>query len=67
MNHVQNLHSRVRQELHSVGGQYLHAGRLNAKLSCWPRGNNCLKALKKELHTGQNAKYAHRQIIYLPS
>jgi len=62
MNHVQNLHSRVGQELHSVGGQYLHAGCLNAKFSCWPTGNNCLKALKKELHAGQNAKYAHRLI-----
>jgi hypothetical protein len=38
----------------------LHAGSLNAKFSCWPTGNNCLKALKKELHAGQNAKYAHR-------
>jgi hypothetical protein len=62
MNHVQKLHSRVVQELHSVEGQYLHAGSLNAKFSCWPRGKDCLKALKKDLHTGQNAKYACRQI-----
>jgi len=60
MNHVQNLHSRVGQELHAPGGQYLHAGGLNAIISRRPTGNNCLKALKKELHAGQNAKYAHR-------
>jgi hypothetical protein len=41
----------------------LHAGGLNAKFSCWPTRNNCLKALKKELHAGQNAKYACRQEI----
>jgi hypothetical protein len=61
MNHVQKLHSRVMQDLHSVGGQYLHAGGLNAKFSFRPRGKHCLKALKKELHAGQNAKYACRQ------
>jgi len=67
MNHVQKLHSRVRQELHSVGGQLLHAGSLNAKFSRWPTGNICLKALKKELHAGQNAKYAHRLFHKSPS
>lgn len=67
MNHVQKLHSRVGQELHSVGGQFLHAGSLNAKFSRWPTGNICLKALKKELHAGQNAKYAHRLFDKLPS
>jgi hypothetical protein len=40
----------------------LHAGSLNAKISRRPTGNNCLKALKKELHAGQHAKYAHRLI-----
>jgi hypothetical protein len=45
----------------------LHAGSLNAKFSRWPTGNICLKALKKELHAGQNAKYAHRLFHKSPS
>lgn len=63
MNHVQKLHSRVGQELHSLEGQYLHAGSLHAKFSRWPKGKDCLKALKKDLHSGQNAKYARRQTV----
>lgn len=58
MNHVQNLHSRVMQKLHELGGQKLPSGSLNEKFSRRPRGNNCLKALKKYLHTGQDAEFA---------
>ena len=62
MNHVQNLHSRVMQKLHELGGQKLHAGSLSEKFSRWPKGNYYLKALRKELHTGQNAEFACRKI-----
>ena len=43
----------------------MHAGSLNANISLWPGGKLCLKALKKELHAGQNAKNACRQRIKL--
>jgi len=46
------------QKLHEPGGQKLPSGSLNEKFSRRPRGNNCLKALKKYLHTGQDAEFA---------
>jgi hypothetical protein len=39
----------------------LHAGSLNARISLRPRGKICLKALKKQLHAGQNAFIALRK------
>jgi len=44
MNHVQKLHSRVMQNLHSPGVQDLPAGGLDAKIAFRPAGKTCLLA-----------------------